>query len=270
MNFNYISSSMNLNENKNFFIFERDEILVKKVDNKIIFPSIEDLVELKIDLGDSYLIDKYKNTNYYLGDFKKPVSLTEEYSFQEIRSIFGQVEENIFWILGRASHISHWNTSNKFCSNCGSSNIKTCKQGSIKCLNCNATFYPRISPAIIVAITKGDKILLAKNVNFKNDFYSVVAGFLEPGENLEACVRREIKEEVGIEVDNIEYFGSQPWPFPDSLMVGFTAEYAGSEIRIDGKELSHADWFSADNLPKIPSSISISRKLIDWFIDKNS
>jgi NAD+ diphosphatase len=97
-----------------------------------------------------------------------------------------------------------------------------------------------------------------------------LAGFVEPGENLEDCVRREVKEEAGIELKNIKYFGSQPWPFPDSLMLGFTAEYAGGELVLDTKELSDAKWFKADELPQVPGRLSISRKLIDWFVDKNS
>jgi NAD+ diphosphatase len=98
--------------------------------------------------------------------------------------------------------------------------------------------------------------------------FSVLAGFVEPGESLEDCVRREVKEESGIEIKNIRYFGSQPWPFPNSLMVGFTAEYSGGEIRMDEKEILDAGWFAADNLPTIPDKISIARKLIDWFVEK--
>jgi NAD+ diphosphatase len=112
--------------------------------------------------------------------------------------------------------------------------------------------YPRLSPAIIVAVVRGEQILLAHSPRFPEDFYSVLAGFVEPGETLEDCVRREVFEEVGISVKNIRYFGSQPWPFPDSLMLGFTAEYADGEIKEDGVEISHADWFSPDRLPQLP------------------
>jgi len=130
--------------------------------------------------------------------------------------------------------------------------------------------YPKISPAVIVAVTKGDKILLAQNTQSKTGYYSVLAGFVEPGENLEDCVRREIKEEAGIDLKNIQYFGSQPWPFPDSLMPGFTAEYAGGDLVLDKTELLDAKWFSADELPQVPSKLSISRSLIDWFVQNHS
>ena len=111
--------------------------------------------------------------------------------------------------------------------------------------------------------------LLARSPRFQDGFYSVLAGFAEPGETLENTVKREIREETGIEVQDIRYFGSQPWPFPDSLMIGFTARYAGGEIRVDGTEIMEADWFAYDRLPKIPGRISIARSLIDWFVKKH-
>jgi NAD+ diphosphatase len=126
-----------------------------------------------------------------------------------------------------------------------------------------------MSPAIIVAVVKDKKILLARASRFPYEMYSVLAGFVEPGESLEACVKREVREEVGIEVKNIRYFGNQPWPFPNSLMVAFTADYAAGEIRIDETEIVDAGWFSANNFPLIPSKISIARHLIDWFAEKN-
>ena len=136
------------------------------------------------------------------------------------------------------------------------------------CQQCGLVNYPRVSPAIIVAVIKDDQILLARSGRFPGGFFSVLAGFVEPGESLEACVKREVFEETGIAVQNIRYFGSQPWPFPDSLMVGFTAEYAGGDIQIDGREIVAADWYSRDNLPNIPPGISIARQLIDWFAEK--
>lgn len=136
------------------------------------------------------------------------------------------------------------------------------------CPSCGFVNYPRISPAMIVAVTRGREILLAKGSRFQGGFYSVLAGFVEPGETFEECVEREIKEEVGLKVKNINYFGSQPWPFPDSLMVGFTAEYAGGDITIDNKEILDAGWYTAEGLPLIPGNGSIARRLIDWYVQK--
>lgn len=116
---------------------------------------------------------------------------------------------------------------------------------------------------------RDDKVLLARSGRFAENLYSVIAGFVEPGETLEEVVRREIREEVGIDVNDIRYFGSQPWPYPDSLMIAFTASYAGGEIDIDDDEIVEAKWFTADNLPVIPEKVSIARSLIDWFIEKH-
>jgi NAD+ diphosphatase len=129
--------------------------------------------------------------------------------------------------------------------------------------------FPRISPAVIVLVERGDKVLLARANRFPGKFYSVLAGFVEPGETLEETVAREIKEEVGIEVKDIRYFGSQPWPFADSLMIAFTATYAGGELRIDEEEIVDAGWYEPDNFPDIPGKISISRQLIDWYVTKH-
>ncbi len=138
------------------------------------------------------------------------------------------------------------------------------------CPYCQLTIYPRISPAVIVAVIKEQQILLAHAPRFPQGFYSVIAGFVEPGETFEDCVHREVREEVGIEAADIRYFGNQPWPFPDSLMVGFTARYAGGEITVDHDEILEAGWFCADKLPEIPGKVSIARKLIDWFVENYS
>ena len=127
-----------------------------------------------------------------------------------------------------------------------------------------------MSPAVIVAVVKGSEILLAKSPRFQYSFYSVLAGFVEPGETFEECVRREIREEVGIEVENIRYFSSQPWPFPHTLMVGFTSDYAGGALTVDNEEIIEAQWFKADNLPSIPRTGSIAYQLIHWFVKEYS
>jgi NAD+ diphosphatase len=138
-----------------------------------------------------------------------------------------------------------------------------------QCTACSSRVYPRISPAVIVAITREDKLLLARASRFKTGMHSVIAGFVEPGETLEECVRREVSEEVGLEIKNIRYFSSQPWPFPDSLMIAFTAEYSSGEITVDNSEIVEANWYKADELPEIPGKASVARKLIDWFCENH-
>lgn len=130
--------------------------------------------------------------------------------------------------------------------------------------------YPRLSPAVIVLVQRGDEVLLGRSNRFPSAFYSVLAGFVEPGETLEETVQREIYEETGILVKDITYFGSQPWPFPNSLMIGFTAQYAGGSIVLGDDEIQDAGWFTLDTLPEIPSRVSIARRLIDWWIDQQT
>ena len=137
------------------------------------------------------------------------------------------------------------------------------------CPQCRHICFPRISPAIIVAVLNKHHILLAHANHFPPGLYSVLAGFVEPRETFEECVQREVLEEVGIVVKNISYFGSRPWPFPNSLMVAFTADYAGGRIAIDGTEIVDAGWFTAGNQPRVPDKISIARQLIDWFVETN-
>lgn len=136
-----------------------------------------------------------------------------------------------------------------------------------ECPGCRFLSFPRISPAVIVLVEKENRVLLARVKRFTTELYSVLAGFVEPGETLEETVRREVAEETGIKVKNIRYFGSQPWPFPDSLMIGFTADYESGEIKIDETEIADAGWYDPDRLPIIPGKISIARELIDWFVN---
>ena len=138
------------------------------------------------------------------------------------------------------------------------------------CPQCGLTAFPRLSPAIIVCIRRGEQILLARNHRFPPGRFSVLAGFVEPGETLEEAVAREVREEVGIRVRDIRYFGSQPWPFPNSLMLGFTAEYAEGELVVDESELAEAHWFTRDNLPDLPPPISIARRLIEDFLEPSA
>jgi NAD+ diphosphatase len=192
----------------------------------------------------------------------------ENMEFQGLRGLYGHMEEALFEVAFRAIHIIEWDRTDQYCSRCGSRNEMKRDERAKKCPGCGYVSFPRISPAIIVLVERNGRALLACSPRFKEGFYSTLAGFVEPGETLEDAVIREIREEAGIDVKNIRYFGSQPWPFPDSLMVGFTAEYAGGEIRIDNKEILDARWFGVDDLPEIPDKISIARRLIDSFLAK--
>jgi NAD+ diphosphatase len=180
-----------------------------------------------------------------------------------LRDLFGLVETTLAALSGRAYQLLEWDRNHQYCSRCGSPNESRKDERSRVCPRCGFTSYPPVSPAIMILVTHGRKLLLARKPAFPQGRYSALAGFVEPGETLEDTVARETREEVGVEVKNIRYFGSQPWPFPHSLMVAFTAEYAGGEIRPDGVEIEEARWFEPDQLPKLPPPISISRRLID-------
>ena len=190
-------------------------------------------------------------------------------AFVGLRSLYGLLEEDSFKVALTAMHLVEWDRTSRFCGRCGAPTELRREERAKECTVCGAIVFPRISPAVIVLIERGDRVLLAKASRFPESLYSVLAGFVEPGESLEQTVSREVEEETGILVEDVRYFGSQPWPFPDSLMVGFTAHYASGEIRIDGKEIVDARWFGVDDLPEIPGRISIARKLIDWFVEKH-
>jgi NAD+ diphosphatase len=208
-------------------------------------------------------LGEFRNKSCYYGEISRPFTNAR---MSDIRTILIQNELSVFYLCCRALHILDWNRKNIYCGSCsGLMHNKPDERAKI-CPACNAVVYPRISPAVIVAVVKDNQILLARNRLSKLGFFSVLAGFAEPGETLEDCVRREVFEETKIRVKNIRYFGSQPWPFPDSLMIGFTADYDSGEIVIDKTELEVARWFNSGNMPDIPSAPSISRKLIEWFI----
>ena len=165
-----------------------------------------------------------------------------------------------------AAHIAHWESQNKFCGKCGNVTIRGDHERSIICPKCGNVVYPRISPVVIVAVRNGDKLLMAHNIDNPNPRLFLISGFVEVGESLEQAVHREVMEEAGLRVQNIRYFGSQPWPFSDSLIAGFTAELDGDDtIRMQEEELSEAMWVKREDIPEYETDVSISCCLIENF-----
>jgi NAD+ diphosphatase len=189
-------------------------------------------------------------------------------AFEGLRGLFALLDEASFRLAVLAIQIVDWDRDHQFCGRCGERSEDRAGERSKLCPRCGLAAYPRLSPAVIVLVERGDEVLLARSPHFLPGVYSTLAGFVDPGETLEQAVEREIGEEVGVEVENVRYFGSQPWPFPNSLMIGFRADYAGGEIVIAEEEIEDAGWFRAGELPRIPSRISIARALIETFLDE--
>lgn len=242
------------------------KLLMKKAGTGFRIPTLEELQRLKDEFGESIYIGRYGEAGCYCMQANVFSMLPAELEPVELRSITGLTgDPGLFLLAGTANHILHWNRMNQYCGRCGYKTTDKADERAKVCPSCGNVVYPRISPATITAVLRGDEILLARNRNFQGNLHSLIAGFTEPGETLEQCAAREIGEEVGIKVKNIRYFGSQPWPFPDSLMVAFTAEYESGDITVDNNEIMEADWYSAGALPEIPSSDSIAGKIIRWY-----
>lgn len=260
-------NELNKEQKGYYFIFDNNRLLVKIVNGQVKIPDYKDL--------NNHLVNKINWRNF--GDFKgcycycinKPKDYVPEENmiFQELRQLGSILDEELFHICCRGLHLLRWYENNKYCSRCGALAEDKKDERAKICPECGYINYPRISPAIIVAIVNKDKLLLAHNSRFAHGVYSVIAGFVEPGETFEKCVAREVMEEVGIKIKNIKYFTSEPWPFPDSIMVGFTAEYADGEIKEDGIEIVDAGWYSIDELPNTPKGGSAAAKLIKWFTE---
>lgn len=192
----------------------------------------------------------------------------EEKGFEEthLRHYLDTLNPQEFFLAGRALQLAYWLEQHRFCGRCGHANRLHDDERVMLCPNCENTAYPRISPCVIGLVHKGDTCLLAHNARFPEGRYSVLAGFVEPGESAEEALAREVKEETNIDIKNIRYVSSQPWPFPSQLMLGFVAEYAGGTIEVDGIEITDAGWYSADALPQLPPAGTISGELIDLFV----
>jgi NAD+ diphosphatase len=180
-----------------------------------------------------------------------------------LRRLFGQIDELDYALAGRAIQIMEWDRTHQFCGVCATPTVARPQERVRACPACGHLVYPRLAPAVMMLVRRGRELLLGRSPHFQPGVYSALAGFVDPGETLEACVAREVMEEVGVTVRNLRYFGSQSWPFPHSLMIAFFADYAGGDIVPQPDEIEDAQWFDIDALPDLPMAISISRRLID-------
>ena len=276
-----LDSEIKNTEEKYYFIFYQRELLL--VNNQV--PPIKGLNEINIDekdvknclyIGEYYskdcfaveLNENFNKENYLESD--------EGYEFFDLYFVF-DIDEETYLIAGRAIQIIDWENNHQYCGRCGTETVTSDIERAKVCPKCGFTSFTRICPAIITSIIKKDyddldaegkptnKVLMARHSYHKYPRYALIAGFLEAGESVEEAVQREVREEVGIEVEDIEYFGSQSWPFPNSLMIGCICKYKSGEIKVDDNEIVKAKWFKKEEIPKPPSDISIFSRLIKNF-----
>lgn len=244
-----------------WFAFQRTSIMVQSLDAAAL-PCCASLADHGIAPLRSHYLGLLGERHCYAAEVDAEHPLPEGWSALGLRDLFGLVDDTLAALSGRAFQLIEWERNHQFCSRCGAAMQPRNDERARACPACRFTSYPPVSPAVMVLITRGRELLLARKAVWPQGRYSAIAGFVEPGEMLEDTVARETREEVGVEVGNLRYFGSQPWPFPHSLMVAFTAEYAGGAVKPDGVEIEEAAWFDAEALPRLPPSVSISRRLI--------
>ncbi len=249
-----------------WFLINEQNIILFSRDEKMMIPEYKNLLENNMLIDNVQYMGAYNNRPCYAAEIAATEHLPGYFSIHPPLALVNEIGVELVWLAGLAGQYINWSRNHRFCGKCGNATEDKRDERAKICTVCGQIYYPRLSPAVIVAVTRDDRLLMASSPRFRSKFYSVLAGFVEPGETLEECVKREVREEVGIEIKNIKYFGSQPWPFPDSLMIGFTAEHESGEIIRDENEISDAGWFTRDELPRKPSSISIARSLIDWFL----
>ncbi|QSF44974.1 NAD(+) diphosphatase [Paenibacillus tianjinensis] len=253
-----------------WFITHSGKLLVTETSGQADIPQLESPDQLAAAPIRTLYLGLFAGTPCFAAEVPSDMPEPAGMAFHPLRTLYDVLDEDVFHLAGRALQLLAWDETHQFCGKCGTATVLSGAEHARVCPACGQVSYPRIAPAVITAILKDGQILLAHAPHFQNNMYGLIAGFVEPGETLEDCVQREISEEVGIKVKNITYFGSQQWPFPHSLMVGFLAEYESGEITVDGLELDHAAWFTPDNLPNIPPSVSIARKIIDWYVEQYS
>jgi NAD+ diphosphatase len=252
-----------------WYPFRGDRLLVRVVDDRAALLDYADLATAGADFESGHYLGRLGDVDCYALSLDDAFEPPADTTLEGLRALYGRLPDEHFSIAGRAVQILLWDQTHRFCGRCGQPTVNAPAERAKLCPQCGLLSFPRLSPAVIMLVKRGEnELLLARNRAFADGFFSVLAGFVEPGESLEEAVAREVYEEVGLELEDIRYFGSQPWPFPHSLMIGFTATYAGGEIRLQEEELVEAAWFKREGpLPKLPGKLSIARKLIDAFLD---
>jgi len=254
-----------------FLIHPRGLVLRREGADGVAIPSDEDAAAFGVDPRGGHALGSLDGEVAIAAALGEDVAVAAPFEIVDafgLRGFYRALGEERFRLAGMANQLVDWASTHRFCGRCATPTERALDERAMRCPSCGLLAYPRISPAVIVLVRRGEEALLARGARFPLPFYSTLAGFVEVGENLEQTVGREIREEVGIEVKGIRYFGSQPWPFPHSLMIGFNAEWAGGDIVVEPKEIVDAKWFRADALPNVPPRLSIARRLIDAWLEE--
>ena len=244
-----------------WYVFYNDQLLLQKKAEGYVIPCTD---EAPVTVARSLPVEMQDGTMAMAAFTDAPLEETDVFMPMGLRASYDHIDRYSYDQAGKAYEIVYWDQHSRFCPVCGT---PTELKGPImkKCPHCGNEMFP-VSPAVLVLIRKGEEILLVHARNFRGTFHGLVAGFLETGETLEQCVEREVREETGLTIRNITYFGNQPWPYPSNLMIGFIADYVSGEIKLQDEELSSGSFFSKDNLPEIPRKLSLARKMIDWWL----
>lgn len=246
-----------------WFVFQKHRLLVLEKNAEADVPRCVDLAEIGVSPLRTHYLGMLDGQHCCSAEVAEETPAPSGMNWHGLRSLFARLPEDLLYVAMRAFQIVEWERTHLFCGACGAPTESVPGERARKCPRCGLLGYPVISPCIMVVIRRGREILLARSPRFAPGMYSALAGFVEPGETLEQAAAREVREEVGLEISNLRYFGSQSWPFPHSLMVAFTADHAGGELMLDPDEIEAADWFSVERLPALPTPASIARKLID-------
>lgn len=245
-------------------IIQGEGILLFKKNNAL--PFDRDIQSLAPHFLRRFELGSLNKTQYFCAELDPKQPIPDTFHILSLRSTLSQLNCDNYRIAVKAYSVIRWDKNHQFCSCCGNRTLRKIQGFERTCTLCQLSFFPRISPSIIVLIKKEAYLLMARSPNFLPGVYGLIAGFVEVGENIEEAVHREVKEEVGIKIKNLKYFGSQPWPFPDSLMIAFMADYCSGNITINPDEIEEAGWHKYDNLPGRPQSTSIASKLIEAFV----
>jgi NAD+ diphosphatase len=249
-----------------WFAFQGNQVLVRREQARAHLPLAAHIGELGLEPLRHQYLGVYGERHCFACEVDAQAAAPAGMTWAGLRSLFGAMDDALFALVGRAIQVMDWDRSHQYCGRCGTPTRIKAGERARECPSCGLTHYPRIAPAVMALVRRGDELLLGRSPHFPPGMHSALAGFVEPGESLEQCLHREVKEEVGVEVTNLCYFDSQPWPFPHSLMIAFHCDYAAGEITPEPGEIEAAGWFGLDNLPVLPNRISVARRLIDHAI----